>query len=412
MPVFHIRQHLQWLSNRRLRAVLLLGFSSGLPLALCGATLQAWMAAEGVSIKTIGLLTLVGIPYTWKFVWAPFMDRFVMPFLGRRRVWMLVTQLILAGLILLMGSLSVRERPLLVALTALALAFVSASQDIVIDAYRTDVMPAAERGLGAGLTVLGSRLAMLSSGAMALMLASVWGWPATYGLMAALMGVGLYATLSAPEPALQSVHPLTLRDAVVLPLQEFLARPQAWAFLGLIVLYKLGDAFAGSLTTAFLIQGVGFGIAEVGAVNKGVGLFATIGGAILGGGLMVRWGLYRSLLWFGVLQGVSALSFVWLAGAGHRFELMVLAVFLENLTSGMGTAAFTALLMALCNTRFSATQFALLSALSAMGRVYVGPLSGILVASLGWPLFFLFAVVAAFPGIWLVWRQRQALAAL
>ena len=370
------------------------------------------MASEGVSIATIGLLTLVGIPYTWKFLWAPFMDRFVMPFLGRRRGWMLVTQMVLTGLILFLGTLSVREQSFLVALTALALAFVSASQDIVIDAYRTDLLPAAERGLGAGLAVLGYRLAMLSSGAMALVLASVWGWPATYGVMAALMGVGLYATLSAPEPERQSVPPPTLREAVLLPLQEFMARPQAWAFLGMIILYKLGDAFAGSLTTAFLIQGVGFGIAEVGTVNKGVGLFATIGGAVLGGALMVRWGLYRSLLWFGVLQGVAALSFVWLASVGHRFELMVLSVFLENLTSGMGTAAFTALLMALCNTRFSATQFALLSALSAMGRVYVGPLSGVLAATLGWPLFFLFAVAAAFPGIWLVWRQRQLLVAL
>ena len=412
MPVHPMRQQLQRWSNPRLRAVLLLGFSSGLPLALCGATLQAWMASEGVSIATIGLLTLVGIPYTWKFLWAPFMDRFVMPFLGRRRGWMLVTQMVLTGLILFLGTLSVREQSFLVALTALALAFVSASQDIVIDAYRTDLLPAAERGLGAGLAVLGYRLAMLSSGAMALVLASVWGWPATYGVMAALMGVGLYATLSAPEPERQSVPPPTLREAVLLPLQEFMARPQAWAFLGMIILYKLGDAFAGSLTTAFLIQGVGFGIAEVGTVNKGVGLFATIGGAVLGGALMVRWGLYRSLLWFGVLQGVAALSFVWLASVGHRFELMVLSVFLENLTSGMGTAAFTALLMALCNTRFSATQFALLSALSAMGRVYVGPLSGVLAATLGWPLFFLFAVAAAFPGIWLVWRQRQLLVAL
>ncbi|NDU92876.1 MAG: MFS transporter [Ferrovum sp.] len=412
MLVYRIRQQLQQLSNRRLRAVLLLGFSSGLPLALCGATLQAWMTTEGASIETIGLLTLVSIPYTWKFLWAPFMDRFVMPFLGRRRGWMLVTQILLAGLILLLGTLSVREQSFLVALTALALAFVSASQDIVIDAYRTDVLPADERGLGAGLSVLGYRLAMLASGAMALMLASVWGWSATYAMMAALMGVGLYATLGAPEPERQSAPPLTLRDAVLLPLQEFMARPQAWAFFGLIILYKLGDAFAGSLTTAFLIRGVGFGIAEVGAVNKGVGLFATIGGAVLGGALMVRWGLYRSLLWFGVLQGVAALSFVWLASVGHRFEWMVLSVFLENLTSGMGTTAFTALLMALCNARFSATQFALLSALSAMGRVYVGPLSGLLVASLGWQMFFLFAVAAALPGIWLVWRQRQALVAL
>ena len=412
MPSARFRQQLELLSSKHLRTVLLLGFSSGLPLALSGATLQAWMAAEGVPITTIGWLTLAGIPYTWKFLWAPVMDRFALPFLGRRRGWMLATQVLLAAGIALIGLLPVSTHPLWAAAAATALAFASASQDIIVDAYRADLLTAAERGLGAGLTVLGYRMAMLCSGAVALVLASSWGWPATYALMGGLMGIGIVATLNGPEPPLRAALPQSLRDAVLMPLRDFLSRPEAWMLLALVVLYKLGDAFAGALSTAFLIRGAGFGIAEVGAVNKGVGLLATIIGATAGGALMVRWGLYRSLLWFGLLQGGAALAFAWLAIAGHQFSLMVFAVFLENLTSGMGTAAFTALLMALCSSRFSATQFALLSALAASGRVYVGPLAGQLATSLGWSGFFLFAVLAALPGVLLVRRQRRILVSL
>lgn len=412
MPFDSMRKHLPLLSSRHLRTVLLLGFSSGLPLALSGATLQAWMASEGVSIATIGWLTLAGVPYTWKFLWAPVMDRFALPFLGRRRGWMLATQLALAAGMALIGLIPVSTHPAWAAIAAAALAFVSASQDIIVDAYRTDLLTVSERGPGAGLTVLGYRLAMLCSGALALVMAAQWGWPVTYALMGGLMGIGIAATLSGPEPPAPPALPRSLRDAVLLPLQEFLSRPGAWALLALVVLYKLGDAFAGSLSTAFLIRGVGFGIAEVGAVNKGIGLAATLLGAVAGGALMVRWGLYRSLFWFGLLQGGAALAFAWLAAAGHQFGLMVFAVFLENLTSGMGTAAFTALLMALCSHRFSATQFALLSALAATGRVYVGPLAGQLVSTLGWTQFFLLAVLAALPGVWLVWRQRRLLVSL
>ncbi|MDE1941609.1 MAG: MFS transporter [Betaproteobacteria bacterium] len=412
MPFDRIRKKLPLLSSSHLRTVLLLGFSSGLPLALSGATLQAWMASEGVSIATIGWLTLAGVPYTWKFLWAPVMDRFALPFLGRRRGWMLATQLTLAVGMALIGLLPVSTHPAWAAIAATALAFVSASQDIIVDAYRTDLLTTAERGPGAGLTVLGYRLAMLCSGALALMLAAQWGWPATYALMGGLMGIGIAATLSGPEPPAPAALPRSLREAVLLPLQDFLARPGAWVLIALVVLYKLGDAFAGSLSTAFLIRGAGFGIAEVGAVNKGIGLMATILGAMAGGTLMVRWGLYRSLFWFGLLQGSAALAFAWLAAAGHQFNLMVFAVFLENLTSGMGTAAFTALLMALCSHRFSATQFALLSALAATGRVYVGPLAGHLVSVLGWTQFFMFSVLAALPGLWLVWRQRRLLVSL
>ncbi len=412
MPTARFHQQLHALSSQHLRSVLLLGFSSGLPLALSGSTLQAWMAAENVPVTLIGWLSLAGIPYTWKFLWAPIMDRFAMPFLGRRRGWILLTQLVLAAGIVGLGLLPVQQHPLWAACAACALAFASASQDIVIDAYRTDLLTAAERGLGAGLTVMGYRLAMLCSGALALVLAARWGWPLAYGTMAGLMAIGVFATLNAPEPPTRAAAPATLRDAVLLPLQEFMHRTGAGYLLGLILFYKLGDAFAGALTSAFLIRGVGFSIAEVGAVNKGIGLFATIAGAAAGGAWMVRWGLYRSLLVFGFLQGMAALSFAWLAHSGHQWSLMILAVFLENLTSGMGTAAFTALLMALCNQRFSATQFALLSALSAVARVYVGPLAGLVVAEIGWTYFFVFSTLAAIPGLWLVWRQRGVLASL
>ena len=398
--------------SRRLGVVLLLGFSSGLPLALTGSTLQAWMATENVDIRTIGLFTLAGIPYTWKFLWSPFMDRFVMPFLGRRRGWMLVTQLALMGSEAALGSLSATGSVGWLSWMAIGVAFLSASQDIVIDAYRTDLLLADERGLGSGLAVLGYRIGMLVSGALALLMASVWGWSTTYMVMAAFMGVGLMATLLGPEPTVHSAPPPTLKQAVLLPLKDFLSRTQAGPLLALIVLYKLGDAFAGALTTAFLIKGVGFSIVEVGTVNKGVGLLATLSGALVGGLVMTRWRLYYALLWFGLLQGLAALGYALLAAKGQNLSLMVLAVFLENFTSGMGTAAFTALLMALCNPRFTATQFALLSALSAVGRVYVGPLSGVLVVGLGWGGFFLFSVAASLPGVWLVWRLRLLLLAL
>jgi PAT family beta-lactamase induction signal transducer AmpG len=408
--VFHrLRQNVRALSNRRLLVTLMLGFSSGLPLALTGATLQAWMASESVDIRTIGLFTLAGIPYTWKFLWSPFMDRYAMPFLGRRRGWMLATQGLLAGLLLWLGTLSVRDDAGQVALVAILVAFASASQDIVVDAYRTDLLHPAERGLGAGLAVMGYRIAMIFSGALALLAAAFWGWQATYWLMALLMVVGMLATFLGPEPAVGGQPPATLREAVWQPLLELALRPQALLLLALVVFYKLGDAFAGALTTAFLIKGAGFGIAEVGAVNKGVGMAATIAGVLTGGALMVRWKLYRALLRFGFLQGVAVLAFAALAAVGHELALMVVAVFLENFTAGMGTAAFTALLMALCDHRYSATQFALLSALSAIGRVYVGPLSGLLVAAMGWTNFFVFAALMALPGLWLVARQRALL---
>jgi PAT family beta-lactamase induction signal transducer AmpG len=410
-PKTRAADYLLVFTSRRVAAMLLLGFSSGLPLALTAGTLQAWLAVEGVDIKTIGLFTLVGQPYTYKFLWAPLMDRFTPPFFGRRRGWMIVTQFALLGAIALMGAASPRESPWLLALLALLVAFLSASQDIVFDAYRTDVLREAERGAGAATSVLGYRIAMLISGGGALILADQFlGWRAMYFLMASLMLVGILTTWFAPEPEEKARAPHTLKEAIAEPLREFFARRGAWALLLLIVFYKLGDAFAGSLTTAFLIQGPGFTATEVGAVNKVLGLAATIVGALVGGAWMAQLGLYRALLWFGVMQAVTNLGFMLLALTGRNYSLMVTAVAAENLCGGMGTAAFVALLMSLCDKRFSATQYALLSALSAVGRVYVGPASGLLVSAVGWAPFFFLTFVIALPGLALLIAMRPQLA--
>ncbi|GAB1576396.1 muropeptide transporter [Bordetella petrii] len=394
--------------------LLVLGFASGLPLALTGGTLQAWATVDGVSLEEIGFLTLVGSAYTLKFLWAPLVDRYVPPLLGRRRGWMLVTQWLLAAAIMAMGALSPATALLPLALLAVAVAFFSATQDIAFDAYCTDVLRREERGAGAAIKVLGYRLAMVVSGGLALILADQWlGWGPTYVLMGALMLACSLATLWAPEPERPATAPRNLGQAVVEPFREFFSRRGAYTVLALIVLYKLGDAFAGALSTTFLIRGAGFDPTEVGTVNKVLGLAATIVGALAGGSLMARWGLFRSLMAFGILQAISNLGYWVIAVAPKSIWLMGAAVGIENLCGGLGTASFVALLMALCQHRFSATQFALLSALSAVGRIYLaGPLTPPLVHWLGWPGFFLLTVAIALPGLLLLWRQRRTIDAL
>jgi PAT family beta-lactamase induction signal transducer AmpG len=408
--------------DRNLAVVLALAFASGLPLALTGQTLQAWVTVEGVDLATIGLLTLVGIPYTWKFLWAPFLDRFVPPFLGRRRGWLAVTQLALAAGIAAMAMCSPKNDIVFLASLALFVAFASASQDIVFDAYRTDIAKAEQRGLAAALTVVGYRIAMLTSGALALLLVAGSGlfpalsWKGTYLAMATLMLVCVVATLCGREPETVAPPPRTLEEAVIAPLREFFSRPGAWTILLVIVLYKLGDAFAGALTTAFLLRGAGFGLSDVAYVNKVMGLAATIVGALVGGTLMVKLGLYRSLMGFGILQAVSNLSFMWLALAGKSYAIMIAAVGSENFCGGMGTAAFVALLMALCDHRFTATQYALLSALASFGRVYVGPAAGFATdpryLGLDWATFFFVTFIVALPGLALLQRKRPEIEAL
>jgi PAT family beta-lactamase induction signal transducer AmpG len=399
--------------SRKILVLLLLGFASGLPLALTAGTLQAWLAAERVDIVAIGWFALVGQPYTYKFLWAPFMDRYAPPFLGRRRGWLLITQVALVAAIVFMGTLKPADSAWLLGGVALLVAFLSASQDIVFDALRTDWLEREERGAGAAVSVLGYRIAMLVSGAGALILADQWlGWQGAYWVMAALMVVGMLATWFALEPEVEGGPPTTLDAAVVQPFREFLSRDAALLLLAVVVLYKLGDAFAGSFTTTFLLRGPGFSLTEVGAINKGFGLAATIVGALAGGAVMARMRLYRALLYFGILQAVTNLGFMLLALSGKSYPLMVAVVGLENLCGGMGTAAYVALLMALCDRRFSATQYALLSALSAVGRVYVGPAAGYMIAAMDWAPFFFATFVIALPGLALLWWMRARIEAL
>jgi PAT family beta-lactamase induction signal transducer AmpG len=390
--------------------LLALGFASGLPLALTGGTLQAWATIEQVSLQEIGFLTLVGTAYTLKFLWAPLVDRYAPPWLGRRRGWMVLMQVLLALGMLAMGCLSPGQSLLPLALLAVFVAFCSATQDIAFDAYRSDVLRKDERGAGAALSVLGYRLAMLVSGGLALIMADQWlGWGATYMLMGALMLLMALASFWAPEPEVPTQTPRSLQQAVLEPFREFFGRPEAVTVLVLIVLYKLGDAFAGALSTTFLIRAAGYTASEVGTVNKLLGLAATIVGVLAGGALMARLGLYRSLMLFGLLQAVSNLGFWVISVSPHNVWIMAAGVGIENLCGGMGTAAFVALLMGLCNQQFSATQFALLSALTAVGRTYLaGPLTPPLVQYAGWPTFFLLTVLIALPGLWLLhWRRRD-----
>ncbi|MGH7232209.1 MAG: AmpG family muropeptide MFS transporter [Nitrospiraceae bacterium] len=396
-------------SNRRVGVMLPLGFASGLPLALTAGTLQAWLTVAGVDLRTIGIFTLVGLPYTLKFLWAPVMDRFVLPWLGRRRGWMIVAQLGLIAGIMAMAATDPSQAPWLLAALAMTVAFMSASQDIAFDAYRADVLKPPERGFGAAVSVTGYRIAMLTSGAVALILSEQIGWRTTYVGIASLLLIGVGATWVSPEPSSGGTAPRTLSEAVWGPIREFFSRSPAAGLLLLIVLYKVGDAFAGSLTTAFLIRGVGFSPSEVGVVNKGMGMIATILGALAGGALMAKLGLFRSLLMFGLLQAVSNLSFMLLAWAGKSYPMMVSAVAFENIAGGMGTAAFVALMMSLCDHRYTATQYAALSAMAALGRVFVGPPSGYVVEAVGWVTFFFITFLAALPGLWLLWQLREHL---
>lgn len=386
------------LLSRKMLAVFFLGFSSGLPLALTGGTLQAWMADAKVDIKTIGLFALVGLPYTWKFIWSPMMDRFVPPFLGRRRGWMLITQLALAAAIAAMALARPDVSPTTVAAIAFAVAFFSASQDIVIDAFRTDVLEKEEFGFGASLNTTGYRVAMLVSGALALILADHLSWPTVYLVMAAFMAVGALATFAAPEPAVRGAPPRSLRDAVVLPFREFFGRRGSLEVLAFILLYRLDVVLTTALLTPFL-KDLGFTNSDIGYSLKTFGVVALIAGALIGGAAIMKLGVKRSLWVFGLAQGVSGVAFVVLAMLGHHFPAMLAAVALEQFFSGMGTAAYTGFMMSLCDKRYSATQYALITSLMRLGAIAGVAPTGYLQTAVGWPMYFVIATFAMAPGL-------------
>lgn len=402
-------QWMKLLFQKRMLLILALGLASGLPLGLSGATLQAWYTTEGVDIITIGFLGLVGQPYVYKFLWAPMMDKYRLPYLGLRRGWMITMQLILIALLILIGMSDPLAKPYQLAFLALCLAFFAATQDIAIDAYRTELLLPEERGLGTSMAVSGYRIAMLISGGLALVIAHHIGFKGTYFVMAGLMLIGVFATLWGPEPKHYRSSPPGFLNACVLPFKEFLSRENAVWLLAFIIFYKLGDTFASSLTTTFLLKGVGFTLLDVGAINKTVGLAATLLGVFVGGLLMVKLGLYRSLLYFGIIQALTNLLFYGLAKVGANYPLMVVTIFFENFGGGLGTAAYMALVMSLCHPQFTASQFALISALAAVGRVYVSPVSGYLVEQVGWAEFFVWTVLFAVPGLVLLYGLRATI---
>lgn len=395
------------LCNQRLFVLLLLGFSSGLPLSLTSSTLQGWFTVSGIDLITIGSLSLVGIPYLIKFLWAPLLDRYVPPLLGRRRGWMLITQIALLLSIASMAFFNPEDNPHLLFKLAFLVAIFSASQDIAFDAYRTDVLLPKERGIGAAFSVTGYRIAMLVSGGLAFILADFWGWKLTYLVMAGLMAVGILSSYFGPEPSRQAAPPRTLVAAIILPFVALRRRQNIYYLLLLIVLYKLGDAFVGTLTTTFLLRGLDFSLTEVGTITKVLGISATLVGVFIGGFFLERIGLFRALFLFGICQSLSNLLFFWLAIVGKQYMIMALAIFIENLCAGMGTAAFVALLMSLCDVRYTAAQFALLSALASVGRIVVGPLAGLMVLRIGWVNFFLWTFIVSLPCLVLLIFLRE-----
>jgi PAT family beta-lactamase induction signal transducer AmpG len=395
------------LINPRIMAVFFLGFSSGLPLVLIGSTLQAWYTEAGVSIVTIGALSLVGTPYVWKFLWAPLMDAFSLSKNSKRRGWILLTQLLLYAALLVVATQDPKSHPVLVAMIALAIAFFSASQDVAIDAYRTDILHPDERGIGAAYFTTAYRISMLVAGGLGLVLADHLGWRVTYQLMAVIMALSTIVTYFAPEPEDDERTPKNLLAAVLESFGDLLKRESIGWILLFIVLYKFGDAFASSLITNFLLKGLGFSLTNIGIVFKTVSLIATIAGAFVGGILLVRLSLFRALLLFGLAQAFSTLTFMLLAMAGKNFTLMVISITIENFCSAMGTTAFLAYLMSLCNHRYSATQFACLSALSAVGRVFLGPFAGVMQLHWGWINFYAWSFILSFPGLLLLLYLRK-----
>jgi MFS transporter, PAT family, beta-lactamase induction signal transducer AmpG len=395
---------LQVFQSRKMTVLALLGFASGLPLYLTSKTLQAWMTVEGVDLTAIGLFSLVGIPYSFKFLWSPLLDRFVPPFLGRRRGWLVIIQLGLIFAIAAMALQNPSQTLQLLAVNAVIIAFLSATQDIATDAYRTDVLEKREMGAGAAVFVLGYRIALLVTGSLALILADRLPWSTVYLLLAALMAIGLLASFWAPEPLEQEQPPKSLADAITLPFVEFFQRLgllNGLMILGFIVLYKLGDAIAANMATPFLLK-IGFTQTDIGAIQGGMGLVATIIGTLAGGAFLSKLGINKSLWIFGGCQAVSNLTYFMLAQLGKNYPFMILTINIENFCAGLGTAAFLAFFMSLCNARFSATQFALLSSLMAVSRdILVAP-AGRIAEATGWSLFFLLSFVAAIPGLLLL----------
>jgi PAT family beta-lactamase induction signal transducer AmpG len=382
------------------------GFTSGLPLYILIQLVPGWLRTEGVGLAEIGFFTLVGVPYTWKFLWSPVMDRYTLPFLGRRRGWMLVTQVSLMASIAVLGFLQPALSLWTVAYLAMALAFFSASQDIVLDAYRRELLRDHELGLGNSVHVQAYRLSGLVPGALALILADHMPWQSVFLIVAAFMGVGIALTMSIAEPARDPLAPQTLRAAVIEPFREFISRrgiAPALLVLAFLFLYKLGDNMATALQTPFFID-IGFSLTQIGTIAKTASLGAAVAGAMIGGLIMVKLSINRALWLFGVVQVVSILGFALLSQAGANAWLLGAVVVFEYLGVGLGTAALTAFIARSTNKAFAATQFALFTALAATPRTLANAVTGVIVERVGWTSFFVLCTALAVPGMLLLLR--------
>jgi MFS transporter, PAT family, beta-lactamase induction signal transducer AmpG len=396
--------------NRRMLVALLMGFSCGLPLSLTADLLKAWMKVERIDLTYIGMMSLVGIPYTVKFLWAPFLDRFTLPFLGRRRGWMLISQVALAVSIAVLGYSKPAESPWMLVLAALLVTFFSASQDIVVDAYRREDLPDEELGLGSSLYINGYRTGMLLASGGGLILADHIPFQMVYLIMAGCMIPGIVTTLLTPEPSAGVGTPRTIKEAVVEPILEYFSRPNALWILAFILLYKMGDSMASAISMPFYLD-IGFSKTEIAVVVKSFGFGATIAGSLIGGVMMIRLGINRSLWIFGALQAASTAGFAILSLIGHSVMGLSAVIAFENLSSGMGTAAYTAFMASITNKRFTATQYALLSSLMGIPRVITSAPTGFLAKYMGWWWFFVFCTLIALPGMLLLlkftpWKSK------
>jgi PAT family beta-lactamase induction signal transducer AmpG len=390
------------------------GFSSGLPLYILISLLPAWLRSEQVDLKSIGLFALIQLPYTWKFLWAPLLDRYVWPMLGRRRGWMLLSQVLLLLSLPLFGWLEPKLDLWTIAYLAAAVAFFSASQDIVLDAFRREILFDIELGLGNAIHVNAYRIAGLIPGSLSLILADHLPWSSVFLITALFMLPGIVMTLRVSEPELLKAAPKTLRQAVIEPFHEFVTR-EGWRpallILAFIFFYKLGDSMATALATPFYLD-MGFSKSEIGLIAKHAGLWPSVIGGLLGGVWMIRLGINRALWLFGVVQVVSILGFAWLAQVGYDKVLLAAVIGFEALGVGLGTTAFVAFIARATHPLYTATQFALFTSLAAVPRTFANAATGYLVESFGWSAFFLLCSVLALPGMFLLvkvapWQERD-----
>ena len=382
---------------------LVMGFACGLPLLLTLTVLQAWMKEQGVDLTVIGMVSLVGLPYTLKFLWAPFLDRFTLPFLGRRRGWLLAAQAALMVSISGLGFTDPGKSPWMMAVAAVLVAFFSASQDIVVDAYRREDLPDQELGMGSSLYVNGYRVGMLLASGGGLILADHMPFFMVYQIMAICMLPGVVTTLLAPEPKVDEGTPESMKQAVFDPLIEYFSRRGALWMLAFILFYKIGDTMASTMTIPFYLD-IGFSKTQIGAVVKLFGFWATVAGTLIGGVIMLRLEINRSLWIFGFLQAVSTAGFAVLARVGNSLALLSTVIAFENLSSGMGTAAFIAFMASITHKKFTATQYALLSSLMGVPRVMASAPTGFFAKNMGWVSFFIACTLIAAPGMLLLFK--------